>query len=132
MTRRPALLRPRGESGPEVDGILLPARQAAPPLRQVGLRLALAISVLAATTVIVWLDRSGYHDNAGGTLSFLDAAYYATVTLSTTGYGDITPVSAGARLTNILVITPLRVVFLIILVGTTLEVLTDVPASSGG
>ncbi len=81
--------------------------------------------MLAVTTVIVWLDRSGYHDNAGGTPDLLASAYYATVTLSTTGYGDITPVGDGARLTNILVITPLRVVFLIILVGTTLEVLTE-------
>ncbi|MBC3993534.1 NAD-binding protein, partial [Streptomyces sp. AC563] len=31
----------------------------------------------------------------------------------------------GARLTNVLLITPLRVLFLIILVGTTLEVLTE-------
>ncbi|GAA2150280.1 potassium channel family protein [Kitasatospora kazusensis] len=117
-------MRPGG-ARPDLDGILLPARPAAPPLRQVGLRLALALAVLLATTLIVWLDRSGYHDNANDTVSFLDAAYYATVTLSTTGYGDITPVSDGARLTNILVITPLRVLFLIILVGTTLEVLTE-------
>jgi voltage-gated potassium channel len=47
------------------------------------------------------------------------------VSLSTTGYGDITPVTQEARLINILVITPLRVMFLIVLVGTTLEVLTQ-------
>jgi voltage-gated potassium channel len=55
----------------------------------------------------------------------LDAFYYATVSLSTTGYGDITPVSDEARLTNILVITPLRFIFLIVLVSTTVEVLTQ-------
>ena len=33
--------------------------------------------------------------------TWLDALYYATVTLSTTGYGDITPVTESARLTNI-------------------------------
>ncbi|MGW2546219.1 potassium channel family protein [Kitasatospora sp. NPDC001574] len=106
-------------------GIVLPARRSAPAVRQVGVRLLIALAVLLATTLVVWLDRDGYNDNAGGGLSFLDAAYYATVTLSTTGYGDITPYSEGARLTNIFVITPLRVVFLIILVGTTLEVLTE-------
>ncbi|MER5867845.1 potassium channel family protein [Kitasatospora sp. NPDC002040] len=105
--------------------IQLPARRVAPAFRQVGARLAMALLVLVATTLIVWLDRSGYNDNSDGAVDFLDAAYYATVTLSTTGYGDITPVSDGARLINILVITPLRVVFLIILVGTTLEVLTE-------
>ena len=47
------------------------------------------------------------------------------MSLSTTGYGDITPVAQSARLVNILFITPARVLFLIILVGTTLEVLTE-------
>ncbi|MFE0460052.1 potassium channel family protein [Kitasatospora sp. NPDC058965] len=106
-------------------GVLLPVRGSGPPLRQVGWRIALALAVLVVTTLIVWLDADGYHDSADDRVSLLDAAYYATVTLSTTGYGDITPVSAGARLTNILVITPLRVLFLIILVGTTLEVLAE-------
>ncbi|MFJ3787826.1 potassium channel family protein [Kitasatospora sp. NPDC090091] len=107
------------------DRVVLPAQQPRPPLRQVSGRLLIAFGVLIVTTVLVWLDRDGYNDNAGGGVSFLDAAYYATVTLSTTGYGDITPFSDSARLTNIFVITPLRVLFLIILVGTTLEVLTE-------
>ncbi|WP_369824210.1 TrkA family potassium uptake protein, partial [Kitasatospora sp. Root187] len=115
----------RPDSDESGSRITLPTRPPEPPMRQVGKRLVLAVAVLLATTLIVWLDRSGYNDNSDGTVDLLDAAYYATVTLSTTGYGDVTPVSDGARLTNILVITPLRVVFLIILVGTTLEVLTE-------
>ena len=58
-------------------------------------------------------------------LSWVDALYYAAVTLSTTGYGDITPVCESARLANVLIITPLRFLFLIVLVGTTIEVLTQ-------
>ncbi|KUN83964.1 Ion channel protein [Streptomyces bungoensis] len=95
------------------------------PLRQVAKRLVMALAVLVATALVVYADRDGYHDNSDGSVDLLDAFYYATVTLSTTGYGDITPVSDSARLTNIFVITPLRVLFLIILVGTTLEVLTE-------
>jgi voltage-gated potassium channel len=45
------------------------------------------------------------------------------VTLSTTGYGDIAPVSTQARLVNAFVITPLRIAFLVLLIGTTIEVL---------
>jgi len=107
----------------ELRQILLPG-SSRPPLRQVRRRLLLALLVLAATVALVYLGRGGYHDNAHDRLDLLGAVYYATVTLSTTGYGDITPVSDGARLTNVLLITPLRVIFLIILVGTTLEVLT--------
>ena len=105
--------------------VKLPRRVVDRPLRQVGKRLLMALGVLVLTTFIVWIDRSGYHDNADGKLDLLDSAYYATITLSTTGYGDIVPYSDSARLCNILLVTPLRVLFLIILVGTTLEVLTE-------
>ena len=56
-------------------------------------------------------------------MSLIDALYYATVTVTTTGYGDITPVAEHARLFNALLVTPLRIAFLVLLVGTTLQVL---------
>ncbi|MCP9945552.1 potassium channel family protein [Streptomyces somaliensis] len=105
--------------------ISLPRRIVEHPLRQVGQRLALALLVLLVTVLIVVADRDGYKDNVDGQVGLLDAVYYATVTLSTTGYGDIVPASDTARLVNVLVVTPLRVLFLIILVGTTLEVLAE-------
>ena len=124
--RQPRRRTGRADGGPGPGGhVELPTRTPPPPLRQVSQRLLLALAVLLVTTLVVWLDRAGYHDSSDESVDLLDAAYYATVTLSTTGYGDITPVSDSARLINILVITPLRVVFLIILVGTTLEVLTE-------
>ncbi|MFF5567608.1 potassium channel family protein [Streptomyces sp. NPDC012623] len=105
--------------------VKLPRRKVVRPLRQVSRRLLMALFVLALTVFIVYIDREGYHDNADNSVDFLDSVYYATVTLSTTGYGDIVPYSDGARLANVLLVTPLRVLFLIILVGTTLEVLTE-------
>lgn len=103
----------------------LPRRRVERPLRQVSKRVAIALLVLVVTALVTYLDRDGYVDSSDESVDLLDAFYYATVTLSTTGYGDISPVSDAARLTNILVITPMRVLFLIILVGTTLEVLTE-------
>ena len=94
-----------------------------PPLRQIAIRAAAALGLLALVVLVVYVDRDGYRDTAGGSLSVLDALYYATVSLTTTGYGDITPITAQARLTNVLLVTPLRIAFLIVLVGTTLEVL---------
>ncbi|MEV7425426.1 MULTISPECIES: potassium channel family protein [unclassified Streptomyces] len=105
--------------------VKLPRRKIVRPLRQVSRRLLMALFVLALTVFIVYIDKEGYHDNADNSVDFLDSVYYATVTLSTTGYGDIVPYSDGARLANVLLVTPLRVLFLIILVGTTLEVLTE-------
>ena len=95
------------------------------PARAIGRRLLWAIIALLFCSVVVYLDRTGYRDVKGSTLTYLDALYYSTVTLSTTGYGDITPESESARLINVLLITPIRVLFLIVLIGTTLEVLTE-------
>ncbi len=97
------------------------------PWWELGRRLLAALAILVGTVLLVYLDRHGYRDNAhpGRTLSLLDAFYYTTVTLSTTGYGDIAPVEPHARLINALVITPLRIAFLVLLIGTTLEVLAS-------
>jgi voltage-gated potassium channel len=95
------------------------------PLRALAVRVALAVSLVLFVVTIIYLDRDGYRDVNEDGLTLLDSFYYAVVSLSTTGYGDITPVTPDARLVNVLVITPCRVLFLIILVGTTLEVLTD-------
>jgi voltage-gated potassium channel len=95
------------------------------PLRALSVRLALAVLLVMITVLIIYLDRGGYRDVNNDGLTLLDCFYYAVVSLSTTGYGDITPATPDARLVNVLIITPARVLFLIILVGTTLEVLTD-------
>ena len=100
------------------------AHEEVSPVRQVLRRVWIAAIVLVVVVMVVWLDRDGYRNGDEVGLSLLDATYYATVTLSTTGYGDITPITPEARLVNILLITPLRIMFLIVLIGTTLEALT--------
>jgi voltage-gated potassium channel len=95
------------------------------PLRALTIRVAMALGLVLATVAIIYADRDGYRDVNNDGLTLLDCFYYAVVSLSTTGYGDITPSTPDARLVNVLLITPARVLFLIILVGTTLEVLTD-------
>jgi voltage-gated potassium channel len=112
------------------DAVLTPAvvqlpRRYAGPLRALGLRMLAALSLVFLIVTVVYADREGYRDVNEDGLSLLDALYYSVVTLSTTGYGDITPVTPSARFVNVVIITPARVTFLIILVGTTLEVLTE-------
>jgi len=95
------------------------------PVANIALRLGVALAALIITSVLVYVERDCYADRGiSGTLTPLDALYYATVSLSTTGYGDIVPICQSSRLANVLVITPLRFLFLIVLVGTTVEVLT--------
>lgn len=95
------------------------------PLRALGIRVAFGVLLVLVTVVVIYIDRDGYRDVNNDGLTLLDCFYYVVVSLSTTGYGDITPVTPDARLVNVLLVTPARILFLIILVGTTLEVLTD-------
>jgi len=98
------------------------------PWWELGRRVLVAVAILVGTVLLVWFDRDGYRDNSDPpdyAVDLVDAIYYTTVTLSTTGYGDIAPVEPHARLINAFVITPLRIAFLVLLIGTTLEVLAS-------
>ncbi len=97
------------------------------PWWELGRRLLVAFGILFGTVMLVYLDRHAYVDNNDPSkgVNLVDSIYYTTVTLSTTGYGDIAPVEPHARLINAFVITPLRIAFLVLLIGTTLEVLAS-------
>ena len=97
------------------------------PWWELGRRVLLAFAILIGTVLIVYFDRGSYQDNNDptGAVGMVDSIYYTTVTLSTTGYGDIAPVDDHARLINAFIITPLRIAFLVLLIGTTLEVLAS-------
>jgi voltage-gated potassium channel len=112
-----------------VDYLRIPEKFVSPG-RRIARRLFYALAALFAAVFIVYLDRNGYRDVRERPMTFLDCFYYATVSLSTTGYGDITPFTERARLINVLVITPLRVAFLIVLIGTTVETLTEASRQS--
>lgn len=108
-------------------GVVSIPETAESPWRLIGKRILMAVAALILAAAVVYLDRDGYEGGGGadGRLTFIDALYYSTVSLSTTGYGDITPATQQARVINTVLITPLRLLFLILLVGTTLSVLTE-------
>jgi voltage-gated potassium channel len=95
------------------------------PLRTIAVRLLVALGLIAFVAVLTYLGRDGYVDPADERISLLDAFYYSTVSITTTGYGDVRPESDSARLVTTVLVTPARVLFLILLVGTTLEVLAE-------
>jgi voltage-gated potassium channel len=95
------------------------------PWVAVGRRVLVALAIMVFTVLLVYGDRGGYTDtnDPAHHVDLSDAVYYTTVTLSTTGYGDIAPSSQTARLVNAFVITPLRIAFLVLLIGTTLQLM---------
>ena len=95
------------------------------PWRRLVTRMLAATGLLVFVTLVAYADRAGYRDGDEVGIDLLDAFYYSTVSVTTTGYGDITPATEQARLISTLLVTPARILFLIILVGTTLEVLAE-------
>jgi voltage-gated potassium channel len=95
------------------------------PLAVLMRRLGIAAALVVLVSVITYIDREGFRDGNGDEIGLLDALYFGAVSVTSTGYGDITPVSDGARLVNVLVVMPAGVLFLVILVSTTLEVLAE-------
>lgn len=95
------------------------------PLRNILVRIAIAVALVVFVALLTYLGRAGYVDAADDSVGLLDSFYYATVSITTTGYGDVRPVSDQARLLTTVLVTPARVLFLILLVGTTLEILAQ-------
>ena len=84
---------------------------------EVAWRLA-AIAVLIGVLLLFhWLERHGLKDTHDGHVSFLDVIYFTAISATTTGYGDIVPVTENTRLFDALVVTPIRILFLLVFVG---------------
>jgi voltage-gated potassium channel len=64
------------------------------------------------------LERDGLKDSHDGFVSFLDVVYFTMISITTTGYGDIVPISDSARMFDAFVVTPIRIFFVLIFIGT--------------
>jgi voltage-gated potassium channel len=106
-------------------------RQAAPrrfqPLRRAvkvpvwadaAMRLLAALALVSLVVLIHWFDRDGLVDHHDGHVSFLDVVYFTMISITTTGFGDIAPVSSQARLVEAVIVTPIRFAVIFIFVGT--------------
>jgi voltage-gated potassium channel len=82
-----------------------------------GLRLGLAFLLIGVVIAIHWFDREGLKDNYDDHISFLDVVYFTMISITTTGFGDIAPISPRARLIEAVIVTPVRIAVLFIFVG---------------
>ncbi|HVF36351.1 MAG TPA: potassium channel family protein [Sphingomicrobium sp.] len=83
-----------------------------------GWRIAAAAALLGFLVLVHWLEREGLKDTHDGHVSLLDAFYFTMISATTTGYGDIVPVTDKTRLFDALVVTPIRILFLLFFIGT--------------
>ena len=84
----------------------------------VSLRLLVLLVLIGTVILIHWFDRDGLVDNYDGDISFLDVVYFTMISITTTGFGDIAPVSDRSRLFEAVIVTPIRIAVLFIFIGT--------------
>jgi voltage-gated potassium channel len=80
--------------------------------------MAIMIGMIIFIVVFLWMERDSLKDSIDGHISFSDVIYFTMISATTTGYGDIVPVTDRARLFDALIVTPIRVFFLLLLAGT--------------
>lgn len=105
---------------PHLGPLRLPEQSPVPALMR---RLALAMFLILVVITVIWFDRGGLVDHArnGDPLDLSDVIYFTVVSLTTLGYGDISPVTTEARLLNALLLTPIRVFLWVLFLGTAYE-----------
>ncbi|MCB2048453.1 MAG: potassium channel family protein [Novosphingobium sp.] len=91
---------------------------AIPVWADVFLRLGGALALVFIVVIVHWLDRDGLVDHHDGNVSFLDVVYFTMISITTTGFGDIAPISDKSRLIEAVIVTPIRLAVLFIFVGT--------------
>jgi len=89
-----------------------------PVWADVGMRLSAALGLVFLVVLIHWSDRNGLVDAHDGVVSFLDVVYFTMISITTTGFGDIYPVSARSRMVEAVIVTPIRFAVIFIFVGT--------------
>jgi voltage-gated potassium channel len=115
------MLRPVTAFSAQRDGGRLQRPPRLSPLGSLLLRLSIVIGLIVVAIAGHWLDRNGYRDNYDGAISFTDVLYFTAVTVTTTGFGDIVPVSDQARMFDTFVVTPIRMFIWLVFLGTAYE-----------
>lgn len=104
-------------AGQPDDNLLLERKARDKGWWSLGWRIATMVAVLALLVLIHWLERDGLKDTLDGEVSMVDVIYFTMISATTTGYGDIVPITDGTRLFDAVVVTPIRILFLLILAG---------------
>lgn len=96
----------------------LKRKSSLPVWAEIAWRVGVVLALLVIAVAFHWLERDGLKDTADGNVSFLDIIYFTSISITTTGYGDIVPVSTSARMFDALVVTPIRVFVVLLFIGT--------------
>jgi len=98
--------------------VTLRRKSSTPVWLSISWRVIFVLLLVGIAIGVHWFDRGGLQDNADGHVSFIDVVYFTMISITTTGYGDIAPVTERARLFDALIVTPIRIFVVLIFIGT--------------
>ncbi len=113
----------REQSLRSMSHLTLRRRSPLSPWASIAIRVALVVGMFVFVTAVHWFERHDLKDNHDGVVDFVDVIYFTMISITTTGYGDIVPVTPGTRLFDALVVTPIRIFFVLVFVGTAYNLL---------
>ena len=100
------------------DMLTLRRKPRASPWLSIAWRVMLSIAILLLVIAVHWVEREGLKDNHDNHVDFVDVVYFTFVSITTTGYGDIVPITERTRVFDALIVTPARIFFVLIFLGT--------------
>ncbi len=89
-----------------------------PTWRNVAIRGSMIVGLLLIATTAMWWEEGLVIHKTGQPPGFFDTLYFIIITITTVGYGDITPDRTITRLTDAFLLTPIRLVVIFTLFGT--------------
>lgn len=89
-----------------------------PRLPNLLMRVALVLGLLVTVVLVLYFEGGMRDSKTGEHPDFLDCVYFALITITTVGYGDIVPETTLARLVDAFFLTPVRFLVLFIFLGT--------------
>ena len=63
------------------------------PIQTLMFRILTVIGLLLSVVLVLWIGKEGLHDTLDDEVTFSDLLYFAMVTVTTVGYGDIVPIT---------------------------------------
>ncbi len=101
------------------------------PLRSPGVpnllfRIGVMLGILSLTVLVVYFEGGLVDTRRGDTHpDFAGCVYYALITITTVGYGDIVPNTTRARLMDAILLTPIRFLFIFTFFGTAYQLVIE-------
>jgi voltage-gated potassium channel len=88
-------------------------------------RAAAVLLVLSTLVLFFWIFRDELVDELDGHVSFTDVIYFMMISATTTGYGDIVPVTDRTRLFAALILTPAQIFLILIFLGSAYQLVVQ-------